>query len=390
MSGPLDGVRVIDLTVNVLGPIATQILGDMGADVVKVESPQGDPIRHVGAARNPGMGSYFLNCNRNKRGMVLDLKRPAGRAALVRLLGDADVLVHNMRPSAAQRLGLDHAALTAAHPRLVHASAAGFRQKSRWWDRPAFDDVIQGMSGIAALHAERDGEPRFVPMVIADKFCGYVLASAIGMALFRRERTGRGQEVHVPMLETMLNLNLVEHMSWGTFGEPERGLGYSRMLTPYRRPYPTQDGHICLLANTDEQWARLFAAIERPELITDPRFARLVDRSRNLHELYSLLDQSMPSRSTAEWQERLDAADVPNGPVNALKDLFTDPYLQETGFFMPMEHPSEGTMLTPAVPVAFSESPGAVRRLAPRLGEHTEEILTAAGFSPAEIAEAQA
>ena len=389
MSGPLDGIRVIDLTVNVLGPIATQILGDMGADVVKVESPQGDPIRHVGAARNPGMGSYFLNCNRNKRSVLLNLKQSQGRAALQRLLRDADVLVHNMRPSAAERLGLSYAALAAANPRLVYASAAGFRQNSRWWDRPAFDDVIQGMSGIADLHAQRDGAPRFVPMVLADKFCGYVLASAIGMALFRRERTARGQEVHVPMLEAMLNLNLVEHLSWGSFAEPERGLGYNRMLTPYRRPYPTKDGHICLLANTDEQWARLFAAIGRPEMADDPRFARLVDRSRNVQELYAMLDGSMPARTTGEWQQRLDAADVPNGPVNSLKDLFTDPYLRETGFFQPMQHPSEGAMLTPAVPVAFSESPGEIRRLAPRLGEHTEEVLAAAGLSPAEIAAAR-
>ena len=390
MSGPLEGIRVIDLTVNVLGPVATQILGDMGADVIKVEPPTGDPIRKVGPTRSPDMGAFFLNCNRNKRGVMLDLKRAGGRAALLRLVDGADVFVHNMRASAADRLGLDHASLAARNPRLVYASGTGFRQNSRWRDRPAFDDVIQGMSGLADLHARRDGAPHFVPMVLADKFCGYVLASAIGMALFRRERTGQGQEVHVPMLETMLNLNLVEHMWGATLDEPGLGMGYNRMLTPHRRPYATLDGHICLLANTDEQWGRLYGVMERPELAQDPRFARLVDRSRNLDTLYAILAEVMAGRTTAEWQVRLDAADIPNGPVNTLEGLLEDDYLRETGFFQPMTHPSEGRMLTPAVPVAFSESPGAVRCLAPLLGEHTEAVLREAGFTKAEIAAAQA
>jgi crotonobetainyl-CoA:carnitine CoA-transferase CaiB-like acyl-CoA transferase len=390
--GPLAGVRVIDLTVNILGPVCTQILGDMGADVVKVEPPEGDPIRQVGPARSRGMGAFFLNTNRNKRGIVLDLKTPQGHAALLRLIEGADVFVHNMRMSAADRLGLGWATLRHRNPRLVHACGTGFRKDSRRRDRPAFDDVVQGMTGIADLHALRDGEPRYVPMVIADKFCGHALAGAIAMALYRRERTGEGQEVHVPMAETMLAFNLMEHL-WGATladeqGRPEGKLGYPRMLTPNRRPYATADGHIALLANTDAQWARFFAVLERPDLAADPRFTRLVDRSRHLDALYGVVEQEVRKRPTAEWERLLDAADIPNGPVLRLEGLLDDAYLAETGFFRRMTHPTEGAMITPAIAPEFSESAPAIRCLAPRLGEHTEEVLREAGFDAEEIAAA--
>jgi len=384
--GPLAGIRVIDLTVNILGPVATQVLGDMGAEIIKVEPPQGDPIRQVGPARSPDMGVFFLNTNRNKRGVVLDLKQPEARAALLRLIDGADVLVHNMRLGAAGRLGLDPTTLLARNPRLIHACGTGFRKNSAYRDRPAFDDVIQGMSGIADMHARRDGEPRYVPMVIADKFCGHALASAIAMALYRREKTGLGQEVHVPMVETMLNFNLIEHLWAAGLGEPEQGMGYVRMLTPYRRPYATLDGHICLLANTDEQWRRLFGAMERPELAADPRFARLIDRARHVPALYAIVEEVMRTRSTADWLARLDHADVPCGPVLTLEGLLEDPYLTDTQFFRQVEHPTEGPMVTTAIPVEFSESPGTIRSLAPRLGQDTEAVLREAGFSDTEIA----
>lgn len=379
MSGPLAGIRVIDLTVNILGPVATQVLGDMGADVIKVEPPAGDPIRVMGPGRSPAMSVFFLNTNRNKRSVVLDLKQPEAMQALLHLVDGADVFVHNMRIGAAERLGLDYGALSARNPRLVYAAATGFRKDSAWRDKPAFDDVIQGMSGIADLHKRRDGKPAFVPMVIADKFCGFALASAIGMALYRRERSGTGQEVHVPMLETMLNFNMVEHLWGATLDDTSLGLGYVRMLTPFRRPHATADGHICLLANTDEQWARLFGAMERPELANDIRFAKLAQRTLNVAALYEIVTAVMATRTTAEWQQRLDAADVPNGAVLTLDGMFDDPYLAQTGYFQHVEHPTEGRMITTAVPTAFSESPGTIRRLAPRLGEHTAEVLREAG-----------
>src|SRR6202795_4270636 len=282
MAGPLAGIRVIDVTIAVLGPVATQILGDMGAEVIKVETPEGDPMRQIGPARNPGMAAYFLNLNRNKKSLVLDLKRPAAREAMLRLAATADVFVHNMRPGAATRLGIDYRAISAANPRIVYAWASGYRADSASCDRAAFDDVIQGESGLAALNKGADGAPRYVPMVVCDKVSGNVLAGAVGMALFARERSGHGQEVHVPMMETMAAFNLVDHLWHGVFGEPEKGLGYPRMLTPHRRPYATTDGHVCLLATTDRQYRNLFMALGSPELGDDPRFSTIAARTANI------------------------------------------------------------------------------------------------------------
>src|SRR5436309_3728921 len=300
MPGPLAGIRVIDVTIAVLGPVATQILGDMGAEVIKVETPDGDPMRQIGPARHPGMAAYFLNLNRNKKSLVLDLKRPEAQEAMRRLAATADVLVHNMRPAAAARLGIDYQAISAVNPRIVYAWASGWRPGTGAADRAAFDDVIQGESGLAALNGGKDGPPRYVPMVVCDKVSGHVLAGAIGMALFARERTGQGQEVHVPMMETMAAFNLVDHLWHGVFGEPEKGLGYPRMLTPYRRPYATQDGYVCLLATTDRQWRNLFAAIDCPALADDLRFATIAGRTANIDELYTLLAERMRQRTTAQ------------------------------------------------------------------------------------------
>jgi len=386
MPGPLAGIRVVDLTSAVLGPVATQNLGDMGADVIKVEPPEGDSIRPLGPSRHPGMGAYFLNINRNKRSVALDLKRPAAHEALLKLAETADVFVHNMRLGAAERLGIDYPAVAARNPRIVYAAATGFRKDGVHRDRPSFDDVIQGESGLAALNGGVGREPRYVPMAVCDKICGYVLASAIGMALYHRERTGKGQEVHVPMLETMVAFNLIDHLWHGVLAEPEKGLGYPRMLTPHRRPFPTKDGHICILATTDIQSRHLFEALDCAELADDERFSTLAQRTENISELYEIITERMRRRTTAEWRERLDMFDVPNGVVTDLEGLLTDPYLAKTGFFEPVEHPSEGKMLTPAIPVMFSGTPGNSFRLAPpRLGEHTRAVLSELGYSDAEV-----
>ena len=385
MSGPLAGVRVIEVAIAVLGPVAAQVLGDMGAEVIKVETPEGDPMRQIGPARNPGMAAYFLNVNRNKKSVVLDLKRPAARAAMLRLAATADVFLHNMRPGAAARLGIDYRAISAANPRIVYAWASGWRPDIPAAERAAFDDVIQGESGLAALNGGVGGEPRYVPMVVGDKVSGQVLAGAVAMALYARERTGKGQEVHVPMMETMAAFNLVDHLWHGVFGEPEKGLGYPRMLTPYRRPYATKDGHVCLLATTDRQWRNLFAAMDCPELAGDARFATIAGRTTNIDELYTLLAERMRSRTTAEWRQRLERFDVPSGVVNDLQGLVADPYLNDTGFFRRMEHPTEGTLTTTAIPVSFSETPGSLRLPPPRLGEHNAEILGQLGYSATEI-----
>ena len=386
MAGPLEGIRVVDLTVNVLGPVATQILGDMGADVIKVETPQGDPMRSMGPARNPGMAAFFLNMNRNKRSVVLDLKRPAAREALLRLVESADVFVHNMRQNAADRLGIGSADVMARNPRIVYAAATGFRKDGRWRDRPAYDDMIQGESGIAALNETATGEARYFPMAFADKFVGHVLASAVGMALFRRERTGRGENVHVPMFETVLSFNLVEHLWTRTFGE-EGTLGYPRVLSRQRRPFPTRDGHVCLLATTDQQWQRLFAAFDAPELAADPRFDTLPKRTRNIDALYAELAGLLARHTTTECQTRLLQADIPHGPMKRLEDLMEDDYLTETGFFATLEHHTEGRLTTPSIPVVFASAPPEIRYGAPCLGEHTEIVLRNLGYDAGTIAE---
>ena len=386
MPGPLAGVRVIDLTAVVLGPVATQILGDLGADIVKIEAPEGDVMRWLGPMRHPAMGAYFLNVNRNKKSVVLDLRKPAARAALLRLAAGADVLVHNMRPGAARRLGIDYPAVNAANPRLVYASASGWRADGPHRDRAAYDDVIQGESGFAALNKDSDGAPRYAPMVIADKITGYVLAAMIGMALYAREKTGRGQEIHVPMVDAMAAFNLVDHLWHGVFGEPEKGLGYPRMLTPYRRPYATTDGHICLLATTDRQWRGLFAACGAPELADDPRFDTIEHRTQNIDALYAWLAGIIRTRSTAAWKAALDAADVPNGAVNDLMGVVRDPYLNEAGFFRPLDHPTEGRLTTMPFPVSFSDTQPDQNLPPARLGEHTASVLEELGYSAEEIA----
>jgi crotonobetainyl-CoA:carnitine CoA-transferase CaiB-like acyl-CoA transferase len=360
--GALAGVRVLDLTTVLMGPFAAQMLGDMGADVIKIESPLGDLVRGIGPARHPGMGTLFLQANRSKRSLVLDLKREAGRHALLRLAEKADVLLYNIRPQAMTRLRLSHEDLAAVNPRLIYAGLFGYNQAGPYAARPAYDDLIQGAVALPAL------------------------VGAIVAALFHCQRSGRGQRLDVPMFETMAQLVLGDHMGGRLFEPPIGPSGYKRSLSPARMPYRTKDGHICVLVYNDKQWRNFFAAIGRPELPdADARFKDMASRTIHIDELCALVADVLTARTSGEWFDVLAAADIPVMPLHTLDSLIDDPHLSAVGFFQNYEHPSEGTIRSLAAPTVWSETPAGVQRPAPRLGEQSVEVLTEAGYARTEI-----
>ncbi|WP_159999075.1 CaiB/BaiF CoA-transferase family protein [Roseomonas sp. 18066] len=389
--GPLQGIRILDLTTVVMGPYATSILGDMGADVIKVESPEGDILRQVGPSRSGEMGGIFLHANRSKRSIVLDLKRPEGRAALLKLAETADVLIHNLRPQAMARLGLDHAALAAVNPAIIHAGAFGFGQDGPYAARPAYDDLMQGIAGIPSLMADSgDGTPRYVPVNIADRIVGLHAAIAVLGALQHRARTGEGQAIEIPMFETMASFVLGDHLGGMTHRPALDQGGYARLLTPNRRPYATADGHLCVLIYNDKHWRSFFAAIDRPDLAADPRFASHASRIRHTDAICAELGEILVTRPTAEWEALLDRAGIPHTPLHTLDSLVEDPHLAAVGFFTEADHAAEGKVRGMKVASRWSASQPEPSRLAPRLGEHTAEVLREAGLSEAEITAATA
>ena len=378
-SGPLAGVRIIDLTTVAMGPYATQILGDMGADVIKVESPEGDVFRYAAPQRNPGMGAAFLNLNRNKRSIAMDLKRLDERERLYELVRGADVFVYNVRPQSMRKLGLDYETLSKVNPRIIYCGTYGFSEKGPYAGQPAFDDIIQAMSGIAALQGHNgDAGPEYVNTIIADKAAGLTAAYAIAMALYERERSGKGQAIEVPMYETIVSFTLLEHMAGETFVPAVDSMGYERVLSPNRKPYRTRDGYIGLLPYTTAQWQRFFAAAGETALAEDPRVTDASKRSQNINMLYAELARIVATRTTAQWVALLKDADIPMTPVRTPDDLLTDPHLAAVDFFREVDHPSEGRIRTLGIPVTFSRTPGAVRSLPPRLDEHRDEILNEA------------
>jgi crotonobetainyl-CoA:carnitine CoA-transferase CaiB-like acyl-CoA transferase len=384
--GPLAGVRVVDLTTIVVGPICSRTLADYGADVVKVEAPGGDLLRTMAEGnRNPGMSGKFINFNRNKRSIMLDLKKPDGLAALRRLIARADVFVSNVRPEALARAGLDHASLAKGNPRLIHCSILAFGRGGRYYNRPAYDPVIQSLSGVAGTIARATGEPRFVPMVMSDHTSGLIAAQCIGFALYRREKTGVGEAIDVPMLENMASFVSSEHLGAATFDPPVGPTGDGRLLSPNYRPVPTKDGYVTVRPNTNAQAFAFFDAIGRPELKTDPRFDSAATRTKNAAAYFEVQATSLGHKTTGEWVELFDKLDVPAARYNSIDDLLTDPHLKDVGFYKEENHPSEGKIHRTKLANVFSGGARATETHAPRLGEHTRNVLTELGYAKDEI-----
>lgn len=386
MPGPLAGIKVVDLTSVVMGPYATQILGDMGAEIIKVESPEGDIMRHMGAGRSQAMGPIHLSVNRNKKSLLLDLRLPAARQALLRVVADADVFVHSMRPAAIERLGLGYAQIQAVNPGIVYCGAYGFGKGGPYAEDPAYDDMIQGVSGLCGINSHLAGEPRFTPTIVGDKVAGLAIAYSLLGALFHKLRTGEGQSVEVPMFEVLASFMLIEHM-WERVFDPEHGAaGYPRVLSQLRKPHRTRDGYLCVLPYTDKNWKDFFRLAERPDLASDPRYATANSRSQNYETLYKELGDIMTQRTSAQWLSQLKPLSIPVAPVNTLEDLFKDPHLAAVNMFSQMAHPTEGQLTQVRPPVTFDKTPSEIRRLAPRLGEHSRQVLADAGLSEREIA----
>ncbi|CAG9177573.1 CaiB/BaiF CoA transferase family protein [Cupriavidus pinatubonensis] len=387
MTGPLQGIRIVDMTTVLMGPYATQILGDLGADVIKVEPPTGDTVRDVGPRRNDGMAGIFLHVNRSKRSIVLDLKQAAGREALLRLVADADVLIYNVRPQAMARLNLGYEEIAKVNPRILYVGVYGYGQGGPYAAKSAYDDLIQGAVAIPSLaHTAGADIPRYAPSAIADRIVGLAAANAVTAGLLHRERTGEGQCVDVPMFETMAQFVLGDHMGGLTFDPPIGPSGYARILDHNRRPHRTKDGYLCVLFYNDKQWRKFFELVGQPDLMDrDPRFATIGERTKHIDALYRMVAEVMPTRTTAEWIEVLEASDMPVMQLHTIDSLMADPHLQSVGFFDVVDHPTEGAIRSMAIPSVWSKSSPQVSRQAPRLGEHSAEVLAEAGYSAAEI-----
>ncbi len=386
MTGPFDGVRVLDMTTVVVGPYATQMLGDMGADVIKVEAPDGDLTRGGGPWVNPGMGANFLQINRNKRAIGLNLKTKNGAEALRTLLRETDLFVHNMRPEPLARLGFDYENVRELNPGMIYCNIWGFGREGRYAGQAAYDDVIQGASGLVALEGFGGQEARYVPALVADKTTGLFAAYAMAAALYHRLATGEGQEIEVPMFESMVSFNFLEHLCGESFVPSKGAPGSLRHATPLRWPYATKDGHICAMPGSDKHWRGLLSAIGREDLHDNPILKDRNARRDNMRNVIAILSEIMIERTTAEWVSVLSKAGVPCMPISTLDDVVTDDHLADVGFWRESDHSSEGRIRLMKPPYSLSKSPATIRRDPPRFGEHTRAILAEHGYDADTIA----
>lgn len=384
---PLAGIRILDLSAVIMGPYCTQILCDLGAEVIKVESPEGDIIRNVGPAKRKGMAAMFLANNRGKKSLGLDLSKPEGRQICVDLARTSDVLIHSMRPSSIRKLGLDYEQLKTEAPQLIYCALVGFGLDGPYAGKPAYDDIIQSASGLTALETELHGKPGYAATVVADKVSALTAAWSILAALMARMKGAGGQYLEVKMFETMVGFNLVEHICGAIYAEPISRPAYSRVLSPNRRPYHTRTFDITALVHTDRHFAKFCEIIGRPELRSDPQLENIAQRTRNVDAYYALLEAEFVQRPGEEWVTLLEAAEIPVQRINRLDDVFNDPHLQATGFFKTVYQEGEGELRIPGPGVSFSATPPQVSTHAPLHGEHTHEVLRALGYAEDRIAQ---
>lgn len=386
--GLLKGFKIVDLSTVYMGPFATSFLAEHDAEVIKVESPDGDISRNVGLAPQPGLTAVFQHLNRGKKSIVLDLKQNAGRATLRRLLADADAFIYNMRPSALKRLMLSYEDLRDEYPALVHVALVGYGSTGPYAGQPAYDDLIQGLSGLPDLNARATGrEPTYAPMALADRLVGLYGCVGLLMALLHARCQGRGGMVEIPMFECMTHFSLVEHLYYQSFIPPTGDIGNARALSPVRKPYRSKDGYICVLPIMDKHWVKLFSLIGREELIADPRFASLQQRTVNTDVLYGILESALPERTTSEWLSLFQHADIPSSRMNGLDDLLTDPHLNAVDFFEPVASAGGQGFKHIRNPIRWEVSPEQRPAQAPALGANTVEVLRSNGFTEAEISQ---
>lgn len=387
MSKPLEGVRILDLSTILMGPMATQILLEYGADVLKVEPLEGDVMRHSEPKRHPLMGPMYLHANRGKRSIALDLKKPEAREIALQLAASCDIVVHNVRPAAMKRLGLGYEDFRQRNESIIHVSLVGFGQNGPYATFGAVDDVIQGSAGLAGLFSAAYGsEPTYVPMVVADRIVGLTAAHAMLAAIVRKHRDGTGADIEVPMFETLSALVLSDHLGGRTFTPPAGPMGYPRLINPHRKPYRTTTGYLSIVIYTDSQWNRFVDRLGDERLRPDDqRFNTAARRAENFHLTYELLGKIFSEQSSAYWIGLLQDCDIPCVAVNSLEELVEDPQLKASGLIRSVSHPTEGELNVIGSPVRWSNTEVGTDGYAPNLGEHSREILAELGYAPEEI-----
>ena len=386
MIRPLEGIKILDLSSILMVPYCTRILADLGAEVIKIESLEGDNTRYIGPYENKSMEAVFLNLNRNKKSVSVDLKTPKGKEIIFKLIKKSDVFISNIRKSALSRLGFDHKTFVKYNNKIITAFAVGFSSNGPYRDLPAYDDIIQAASGMASYQEAYSDQPSYTSGATADKATGLMLALSVVSSLFKRNKDNNNLELEVPMFETMVDFTLVEHLYGHNFIPPKDEPVYPRQSSPNRKPYETKDGFIAVLPYNDEQWLRFLKFIKKEHLIKTKKFSTLENRNKNVDELYSLLVKELKKEKTNFWIKKLREIDIPSMKVNKPKDLFVDEHLKKTNFFRTYKHSTEGDLMYPRLPVYFNnETDNETKFEAPNLGNRTKEVLLDLGYDKNEI-----